>query len=290
MKVRHRSMNSSTRRERVRLFARARRVLLLALLIALGAPLRSQGQPALQGMWSDPPVTIADGFCLFWCSDAGSDRLNALLDDPDNDKRPIIELYREAARHQHNQYVRPRLTAAGLETIGQDPADDPGFLDCEPWGFARQIFAPHQLEIMQLESAVRMRYGEWAAERTIRLEGEGRPAPGETSAMGHSVGRYEGDALIVETTGISANLAPWGFGFPQPAFDGRHSDRLRVLERYTRSEDGGRLLLSATLEDPWALAEPLALEKVWGWAPDQRISPYQDCERPAEFTRGVREP
>jgi hypothetical protein len=45
--------------------------------------------------------------------------------------------------------------------------------------------------------------------------------------------------------------------------------------------------LSATLEDPWALRDPVVLKKVWSFAPDQVISPYEDCERPSEFSRGV---
>ena len=105
--------------------------------------------------------------------------------------------------------------------------------------------------------------------------------------MGHSVARYEGDALVIDTSGISANLAPWGPGFVPHPFDGKHSEQLRVVERYTRSEEGDRLLLSATMEDPWALREPVVLKKVWSWAPDQEIFPYEDCERPTEFTRGT---
>jgi hypothetical protein len=70
-------------------------------------------------------------------------------------------------------------------------------------------------------------------------------------------------------------------------FDGRHSDELTAVERYTRSDDGQRLVLYVTLEDPWALSEPLTLKKVWQFAPDQEIAPYEDCERPTEFSRGV---
>ncbi len=107
--------------------------------------------------------------------------------------------------------------------------------------------------------------------------------------MGHSVGRYKGETLVIETSAIPSNLAPWGFGFIPFPFDGKHSDQLRAVEVYTRSADGNRLLLSATLEDPWALREPVVLKKVWSWAPDQEISPYEDCERPTEFSRGVSE-
>jgi hypothetical protein len=246
-------------------------------------------RPDLSGMWSDPPSTLLDTFCIFWCSDAGLERLGALLDDPANDARPIGALYVDASGYQSDQYIKPRLTAEGLANLGLDPADDPGFRNCEPWAFAREIFAPHQLEIVQHDDRVEMRYGEWTIRRTIPL-GPVRPVVNPPSAMGSSVGRYDGDELVIVTSRITANLAPWGAGFPTGTvlpFDGRHSDELRVVERYTRSADGERLLLTATLEDPWALREPLVLKKVWGAAPDQEISPYESCEPPTEFKRGT---
>ncbi len=205
--------------------------------------------------------------------------------------RSSPDLYGEAATFQLEGDLKPRLTAESVATLGLDPADDPGFLECEPWAFAREIFAPHQLRIEQLADRVELKYGEWTVRRTIYLDGRKPPAGEGATPMGYSVGRYEGDALVVETTHIAANLAPWGFGFPIPfPFDGRHSDQLRAVERYARSEDGERLLMSATLTDPWALREPVTLKKVWAWAPDQEIAPYEDCERPTEFQRGVSQP
>ena len=90
------------------------------------------------------------------------------------------------------------------------------------------------------------------------------------------MGRYEGDVLVIESTGIRANTMPVSF---------RHSDQLRIVERYTRSEDGERLVLSVTYEDPVSLKEPLVLKKIWSWAPDEEIFPYVDCELPTEFLR-----
>ena len=66
-----------------------------------------------------------------------------------------------------------------------------------------------------------------------------------------------------------------------------HSDQLRVVERYARSKDGDTLLLTATLEDPRILRDPLVLKKIWRWAPEQQITPYEDCERPTEFKKRV---
>jgi hypothetical protein len=233
-------------------------------------------------MWSDPPPTAVGAFCFFACTEAGLAHLNALLDDPANDARPFGELQAAAESHQQEKYYRPRLTAAALKTYPLDPADDPGFLRCEPWGLARQMFAPHQIEIRQRGSdRIELRYGEWDARRTVYLDGRKRPANQAPSVLGHSVGRWDGETLVVETSGVAANITGWR---------AQHSNQLRVIERYTRSNDGDTLLLTATIVDPWSLREPLEVKKIWRWAPDQQITPYENCERPTEFSRRVKQP
>ena len=235
-------------------------------------------------MWSDPPPTAVGAFCTFACTDAGIDRLNALLDNPANDARPFAELQSEAKAYER-EYLRSRLTAAALKTYPIDPADDPGFLRCEPWGLARQMFAPHQIEIRQRgNDRIELRYGEWDARRTIYLDGRKRPANQAPGILGYSIGRWDGETLVIETSGIAANIAEW------PDALAKHSDQLRIVERYTRSKDGDTLLLTATMEDPWSLQEPVLIKKIWRWAPNSKITPYKNCERPTEFSRGVKRP
>jgi len=231
---------------------------------------------SLEGMWSDPPHTIADSQCYVYCTDASLSRLEELLDDPANDDRPLSELTQAAGRYQREQYFRPRFTAAALENYPRDPADDPGFLRCEPWGFVKQIFSPHQLEIRRYDDRVEMRYGEWEARRTVYLDGRAAPEDYSPSLLGWSVGHYEGDTLVIETSSVRGNLTFWG---------AEHSDQLTAVERYTRPDDGERLLLSVTVDDPWSLKQSVVLKKVWGWAPDQEISAYENCEPPTEFSR-----
>ena len=253
--------------------------LVSTIILALGCahPRAQDARPDLAGMWSDPPPTAEGLFCYGRCTDAGLRYLKALLDDPANDERGYRELWTEAHSHQRLHVLR-HLTLVGFEKFSRDLVDDPAFLYCEPWGLARQILAPHQLEITVLGDHIGMRYGEWGAQRTVYLDG--RKGPGSPSRLGFSVGRYEGGSLVIESTRISANLSGWG----------EHSDQLRVVERYTRSGDDGRLLLTATFEDPWSLKKPLEFKKVWSWAPDEEIFPYDSCERPTEFRKREGQP
>lgn len=236
-------------------------------------------RPDFQGMWSDAPSTAVDVFCFITCTDAGIAYLNTLLDDPANDSRPYEELSRQAGRYQAEEYIRPRLTTEVSKTFPLDPADDPGFRDCQPWGFARQIFAPHQMEMRQYDDRIEIRYGEWDGRRTVYMDGRRRPANQPASPMGYSVGHYEGNTLVVETSGVTANLAGlFGSWFT-------HSDQLRTIERYARSTEGDRLELTATMEDPRSLRQPVQLKRAWGWAPTEKIFPYTDCQRPIEVRR-----
>ena len=238
-------------------------------------------------MWSDPPATAVGTFCFFACTDAGIERLNTLLDDPANDSRPFRELLGQAKKFE-GEYFRARFTDAVLKTYPIDPADDPGFLRCEPWAFARQIFAPHQLEMRQRGSdRIELHYGEWDARRTIYIDGRKRPANQPPTSMGYSIGRWEGGALVIETAAIAGNLA-FTPSFTIDAGLFKHSGQLRVTERYTRSNDGKTLQLTVTMEDSQTFREPAVLKKIWNWAPDQKIAPYKDCQRPTEFSRGVK--
>jgi len=254
----------------------------LALLAAMAASANAQAQSPikeLEGMWSDPPTTITGDFCASWCTDAGIDRLNAMLDDPANDARPLAQLRTDASNYSRDKYVLPKLTEAARKTYPLDPADDPSFLHCEPYGFARQFIARHQLQIRQVgKDRIEMRYGEWDARRTIYMDGRKR-ANEPLSRLGYSVGHWEGDTLVIETSSLRGDITPW---------QTMHSDQLHVVERYTRSKDGKTLTVAATMEDPGSLQEPVVIKHIWAWAPDQVIAAYDQCEIPKEFKRGTR--
>jgi hypothetical protein len=261
------------------------RLPLLVLVTAVGvitAVTEAQSQTSkLEGMWSDPPATATATFCAFSCTDIGLDRLNKLLDDPANDSRPVTQLLAEAGTVQ-GESIKAKFTPEALKHFPLDPLKDPGYLECEPWGLARQMFAPHQFELRQRgKDRVELRYGEWAAQRTVYIDGRKIPVNTKPTRFGYSIGRWEGDTLVVETSGIQPNI----FEAFTPASGGvgtMHSDQLKIVERYSRSADGKTLNLTATLEDPVTFREPLVLKKIWRWAPDQKIAPYDSCEKPTK--------
>src|SRR5215471_1857347 len=181
---------------------------ILVLLGLLTATANAQSSRAkLEGMWSDAPATAAGTFCFFSCTDFGMDRLNKLLDDPANDARPAMELIGQA-KALEGGYIKGLLTTEAQKHYPLDPLkEDPGYTRCEPWGLARQMFAPHQLEIRQRgKDRIELHYGEWAARRTVYMDGRKMPVNLKPDRLGYSVGRWEGNTLVIETAGVEANI------------------------------------------------------------------------------------
>jgi len=90
---------------------------------------------------------------------------------------------------------------------------------------------------------------------------------------GYSVGRWEGDKLVVETTHL------------KEAVDQRrypHSDQAKIREEYEliTNDDGSKVLVAEmTMTDPVFYTEPVEAEKKWSFLPDVRLLPYE-CNEP----------
>ena len=126
-------------------------------------------------------------------------------------------------------------------------------------------------EIELGEDVVVMRTERFDAERTIYMDGREHPEGGERTNQGHSIGWWEGDTLVVDTTHFADHRNPYVLG-GLPSGAQKH-----VVERYALSEDGTQLLVDYTLEDPEYLAEPFAASLVWIYRPDLDLLRY-DCD------------
>jgi len=243
------------------------RAAFLTLAILVIAPTLAGGQtrPDFTGVWSttftipqDAAWRIEDYGCFLGCPVAVYQRLRELVKDPANNERPfellLVEAWQLAATR-----LAAILTPEGLALRDQIGLDDAQVIRCEPLGFARQVTAPLPLRIDQRDDGVILSYEEWSVVRTIHMDGRGHPSDMPPSRHGHSIGRYEGSTLVIETAGLKADsLWPEHGG-------GGYTDRLRTVERYTR--DNGWLKLEFTLDDPKVLREPLVYEKVWRFTP-----------------------
>jgi len=89
--------------------------------------------------------------------------------------------------------------------------------------------------------------GERGGVRHIYIDGRSHPNVWTPTAAGHSVGRYEGSTLVVETTGFSPGMVPGG---------GVRTAETRLLERFEMSPDGNRLTVTYTWDDPKVYQKP----------------------------------
>ena len=138
------------------------------------------------------------------------------------------------------------LTEAGkraAEGFDGSSADNPR-LRCEPtnilfdWTFDTLVN-----RITQSDAAIRMQYGFMGLTRTIHLDVTEHPAVLTPSVAGHSIGRWEGDVLVVDTVGF----AP---GVLSADAVTMHSDQLRIVERFALDSEAGALRRTYVAEDP----------------------------------------
>jgi hypothetical protein len=122
-------------------------------------------------------------------------------------------------------YGGTALTAAGESAAAAFVREDNPRFRCETtsvlfdWTFDGPVN-----RIEQTEETITLRYGQMGLARTIHMFAAGPPANVAPSRAGYSVGRWEDDVLVVETTGF----LPGVLNAPV-----RHSDRLRVVERFS---------------------------------------------------------
>ena len=113
---------------------------------------------------------------------------------------------------------------------------------------------------------------------TIYMDGRGHPGNGEPSNQGHSIDRWEGDVLVVDSTLFEENRAGNRAGIPSSA-------QKHVVERYALNEDGTQIVIDFIVEDPEYLAEPLTGGIEWDYAPDLEMLRFScDPESASRYT------
>ena len=140
---------------------------------------------------------------------------------------------------------RPDALARRDENRAHALTRDP-LVKCLLPGVPRATYLPYPFQITQGNDKIMITYGFSNAGRTIHLDTV--DAPGLESWMGHSVGRWDGDTLIVEVTEL----------IDQTWFDRSgnfHSGNLRVMERYTPITPN-HMRYEATIEDPAVFTDP----------------------------------
>jgi hypothetical protein len=152
-----------------------------------------------------------------------------------------------------------------------DPAKNGDYAgSCLPFGFPRTVYGPHPIQIVQDNDQI-----VFLAEQNTwfhLVPTDGRPFTEDlpTGWWGESVGHWDGDTLVIETTNINGYIKIDTIGHPL-------SNQARLTQTFKRI-DFGHLEHTFTVNDPKTYTKPWTVTDLWTIKPaDDRILEYS-CE------------
>ena len=165
-------------------------------------------------------------------------------------------------------WARAYFEARGAAEASGMPLFDPN-ASCLPSGVPRVIPVPYPLDIVQTPERTMIAIEVMHSYRVVHMDRSAPPPDYRPSYLGYSVGRWEGDALVVKTTGMN--------GYTQVDEEGRpKSTAITVTERYQKRAPDV-LEITYTIDDPKTYIHPWTARAQFRWAPDFRLGEYV-CE------------
>ena len=229
----------------------------------------AKGIPDLSGVWDNSagPPSPAEGITgpgyAFELLGRGGIPRQAFLtkDDPQPSMQP-------GALEKFN------TNKEGL-VIKDGATNDPNILDprmsCFPPGPTQFYTIPFPVEIQQRPDQVLLlfEYDHWV--HRIYLDAKGHPDGYPITWMGHSIGKYDGDTLVVDTVGMNDKTWLDSVGHP-------HSEALRLVERYRRLTHDA-LEIQFLFDDPKTYTKPWTGKKILQrMPPAYRVMEHIACE------------
>jgi hypothetical protein len=173
--------------------------------------------------------------------------------------------------------VQPWAQQQATERMKSYGKDDPAAIGCQPFGprhiFGTMLNEAARTKIVQTPTLILVLH-EDLAYRQIFMDGRKLPKNPNPSFMGFSVGRWEGEELVVESEGFKdATWLDFG-GHP-------HTEALHITERYRRI-DFGHIQRRIMLTDAKVFNKPIAISSDLNLVPDTELLEYVCAETPAE--------
>jgi hypothetical protein len=221
------------------------------------------GKPDLSGHWANPytPDMAAIGSVLDPQTLKPLDFSRAALPDA-----------KAAAAGPGARTVDLPYTEWGLKHWkSYDPVNDGDYAgSCLPFGLSRNINSPHGLQIVHNADALALLFEQNTWFHWVPTNGQKWPADLPPSWNGASVGHWEGDTLVVETTGFNGYTRLDTAGHP-------HSRQLKMINRFTRV-DAHTMQHSVTVHDPKAYTRDWANQRTWRIKPATDVIMEYSCD------------
>jgi len=207
------------------------------------SPRTTDGRPDLSGIWA-AECSIYDGGGCFTRS-----------------------LFFDLARDLKPEDVQMTPWASGIQAQRErrDHVDDPyGY--CLPPGVPRIDFGGGPFKMLQTPGVTAILYETLVGMifRQVFTDGRRLEESGEPTWLGYSVGRWETDTFVIDTTGFKDG------GWLDTKKGRPNSDALRVTERFRRA-DFGHMELAITITDPKAYVKPWTVKTILQLQPDTEL-------------------
>ena len=148
--------------------------------------------------------------------------------------------------------------------------------DCKPLGIPQTYITPYPFQIVQTPAFIVIVYEYPMAVRFVPLDGRAQAVDPDPSWMGTSVGRWEGDTLVIDAIGFNDKTEVHGF---------MHTDALHVVERFRRLENGN-LQYDVRVEDPNVWEQPWVIPaRTFARRPEMEFVSEFVCESTVDYQR-----
>jgi hypothetical protein len=137
---------------------------------------------------------------------------------------------------------------------------------CQPAGVPRLNHYTHPFKIVQTPDLIVILYESQTTFRQIFMDGRPLPADPEPAWYGYSIGRWDGDMLVVQSAGFNDKTWLDGWGHP-------HSEQMRLTERFTRRNIGS-MDVEIWIDDPKAYTETVKYVQGHRLLPDTDLLEY----------------
>ena len=173
------------------------------------------------------------------------------------------------------------LSSAGQEIVTRNAAAmqagkimQTAWVSCRPGAVSTMTMPREKIVILESPDEVTILFEMPRMVRRIRMNASHLPGL-EPGYVGDSVGRWEGNTLVVDTVGFNGYAELDARGQPT-------SPRLHTTERFSPSADGGNIDIETTIDDPEYYTQPFTITRSWKKSPARHPFEYDCMENPRQ--------
>jgi len=170
-------------------------------------------------------------------------------------ERPYVPDMTKTGRNQKGEAELP-FTRAGLaDWRSYDAANGDYTGSCMPFGLIRSVNAPYPVQIMQSDKYVALLFETNTWFHVVPVDGRDHPKEPEPTWFGNSIGKWDGDTLVIDTIGFNGYTRLDTVGHP-------HSDALHMIQTVRRI-DVDHMAYTVTIDDPKMYTKPWKNERTF---------------------------